>query len=154
MKNTTATTRAVISTTELSRCMEAIQHDILQHAMEDALEYFGELEMPYLGKAHTCERALLDNGIGQAVLSRLDLALSRFVSVIAWHVYRQGLKDAMQKPSLAEALLKHTAEGEPPPMLDLPHLLDIYDLYAPDNDAEDAACYHLKRPEDFKAAPI
>ena len=142
----TKTTKAVIPATELNHCMEAIQTDILQGVMENAAEYFWKLEMPYLGKAQTCEEALMSKGLAEDTLFPLDLALSRYVSIIAWHVYRQGLKEAMQKPALAEALLRHTSDDEPPAPLEFPSPLYAYDTFVADHDR---SYYRLKRPEEF-----
>ena len=153
MTNTKAKklTTAADCMTVLRGSMEAIQHDMLQDAMQNAAEYFSNLEMPYLGKAQICERTLLEDGIKQDTLFKLDLALSRFVTIVAWYVYRRGLKDAMTKPSLAESLLDFLTEDEAPAMLDIPSPLHIHDIYIPNGDDEDGTYYRLKRPEEYKA---
>lgn len=148
---TTKATKAVIPATVLENCMEAIQHDILQHAMENAARYFEELEKPYISKAQTCTEALVRAGMDEDALYPLELALSRYVSIIAWYIYRQGLKDAMQKPALAESILEYTSDDEPPALLDFPSPLYAYDIFGTEGRKSDRdnVYYRLKRPEEF-----
>lgn len=129
MKHTATTTE---ESHILSHRMTAIQTETLQAAFDEALKAFEDIDLEQHGKADTCLSELHYYEVPTDITNTIDASLTRYISILTRHIYRQGLKDAMEKPELAKAILKYASDDDRHgTILDIDSPLSIYDYYLP-----------------------
>lgn len=129
MKHTATTTEE----SHILNCrMTAIQAETLQAAFDNAQKAFEELDNEQNKEADTCLAELRFYQVSNDIMNTIDASLTRYISILTRHIYQQGLKDAMEKPELAEAILKYASDDDRHgTILDIDSPLSIYDYYLP-----------------------